>query len=237
METESIRPVLLGESVIPYRILPPHEAVLPLYGDDLMDSSDPRLEEYEGLAGWWADAEQTWNENRSSDRLTLRERLDFRRGLSDQLPAAHIRIVYAKAGMHVAAAVVTAANAIIDHTLYWGSVNSQAEELYVCAILNCPELPQLVRPFMSYGKDERHIDKHVWKLPIPVYNPANETHKRLSELGTVAPRRAATSTSRSRAVNGEGPSASVAAASAGSTTARRLRPAGSRLRAAPAARP
>jgi len=36
---------------------------------------------------------------------------------------------------------------------------------------------------MSYGKDERHVDKHVWKLPFPTYNPANETHRRLSELG------------------------------------------------------
>jgi hypothetical protein len=50
-------------------------------------------------------------------------------------------------------------------------------------ILKCPELTQLVRPFMSYGKDERDIDKHVWKLPIPLYDPADEAHRRLSELG------------------------------------------------------
>ena len=36
---------------------------------------------------------------------------------------------------------------------------------------------------MSYGKDERDIDKHVWKIPIPLYDPANPAHKRLSELG------------------------------------------------------
>jgi hypothetical protein len=36
---------------------------------------------------------------------------------------------------------------------------------------------------MSYGKDERDIDKHVWKLPIPLYDPADAVHQRLSELG------------------------------------------------------
>lgn len=36
---------------------------------------------------------------------------------------------------------------------------------------------------MSYGKDERHIDKYIWKLPIPSYDAHNPTHRRLSELG------------------------------------------------------
>jgi hypothetical protein len=36
---------------------------------------------------------------------------------------------------------------------------------------------------MSYGKDERDIDKHVWKLPIPLYDPDDALHKRLSDLG------------------------------------------------------
>jgi len=183
VETEFVRPVLLGESILPYRVLRPREAVLPLHGSKLMDSDDARLDEYPGLSEWWTKAEQTWNENRSSERLTLRERLDFRRGLTDQLPVAPLRVVYGASGMHVVAALIDTPNAVIEHSLYWGSVNSPAEGLYICAILNCPELTQLVRPFMSYGKDERHIDKHLWKLPISVYDPTDEVHRRLSELG------------------------------------------------------
>ncbi|WP_204029948.1 hypothetical protein, partial [Micromonospora andamanensis] len=41
----------------------------------------------------------------------------------------------------------------------------------------------LARPLMSYGKDERHIDKHVWKLPIPRYDDGNVLHRQLAELG------------------------------------------------------
>ncbi|MGQ0777801.1 MAG: hypothetical protein ACT4NY_25900 [Pseudonocardiales bacterium] len=36
---------------------------------------------------------------------------------------------------------------------------------------------------MSYGKDERDIDKHIWKLPIPVFDDGNLIHRRLSDLG------------------------------------------------------
>jgi hypothetical protein len=36
---------------------------------------------------------------------------------------------------------------------------------------------------MSYGKDERHIDKHVWQLPIPLYDSGSPVHRRLAELG------------------------------------------------------
>lgn len=85
--------------------------------------------------------------------------------------------------MHVAAAVVTDTRALIDHKLYWASVKSEAEALFVTSILNTPSLTELVRPLMSYGKDERDIDKHVWKLPIPTFDPADPTHITVVDLG------------------------------------------------------
>ena len=148
-----------------------------------VDSNNPHLSFYPNLEKWWSDAEELWNTHRSTDNLTLVEQIDYRNKLTQQLPLAPLRVVYSKAGMHVAAALVDMPNAIIDHTLYWGTVTSHDEGWYLCAILNCPELTQLVRPLMSYGKDERHIDKHVWKLPIPLYDPDNPVHRRLTELG------------------------------------------------------
>jgi hypothetical protein len=53
----------------------------------------------------------------------------------------------------------------------------------VC-ILNCAKITELVRPFMSYGKDERDFDKHIWQLPIPLYDPTDDLHSRLSARGT-----------------------------------------------------
>lgn len=183
VEAEFVRPVLVGECVLPYRILPAREAVLPLEGNELLDGEHPRLDLYPGLAEWWRNAERIWKQHRSSERLTLRDRLDFRRGLTQQLPGTPLRLVYAKAGMHVAAALVDNPSAVIDHKLYWGTVSSMEEGLFLCAILNAPIITELVRPLMSYGKDERDIDKHIWKLPIPPYNSAKPAHQRLVELG------------------------------------------------------
>lgn len=39
---------------------------------------------------------------------------------------------------------------------------------------------------MSYGKDERDIHKHVWELPIPLFDPANAVHRRIAALGASA---------------------------------------------------
>ncbi|WP_208761342.1 N-6 DNA methylase [Microbispora hainanensis] len=183
VESEFVRPVLLGESILPYRVLPACEAVLPIEGNQLLDSANPRLDLYPGVAEWWRGVEQQWEQHRSSERMTLRERIDFRRGLTGQLPPSPLRLVYGASGMHVVAALVEDQFAVCEHKLYWAAVASKAEGFYLCAILNSPVLTQLVRPLMSYGKDERDIDKHLWKLPIPLYNADNPIHQRLTELG------------------------------------------------------
>ncbi|WP_283139764.1 N-6 DNA methylase [Rhizohabitans arisaemae] len=183
VESEFVWPVLLGESVLPFRVLPPRKAVLPLTGDQVLDGDNPRIDMYPALADWWRKAEKIWKDHRSSERLTLTEQLDFRKKLTTQIPTSSLRVVYGASGMHVSAALVDDPSVLCDKALYWGAVASRAEGYFLCAILNSPALTQLVRPLMSYGKDERHIDKHVWKLPIPFYESSNQVHARLAELG------------------------------------------------------
>ena len=86
VETEFIRPVLLGESVIPFRIAETFEAVLPWERDGLMDGQSDRLDAYEGLATWWRRAEAIWDTHRSSDRLTLIKQLDYQGKFRHQFP-------------------------------------------------------------------------------------------------------------------------------------------------------
>jgi SAM-dependent methyltransferase len=183
VEAEFIRQVLLGESLLPYRILPARKAVLPLDGSTLMTGSASRLDFYFGLAEWWRQAEATWEAHRSSGRLTLAEQLDFRHKLTAQFPVSPLRLAYSASGMHVAAAIVDDPAAIIEHKLYWAPIATQDEGLFLSAILNSTVLTELVRPMMSYAKDERDIDKHVWNLPIPRYDDTNALHQRLAELG------------------------------------------------------
>jgi hypothetical protein len=183
VETEFIRPVLLGESVLPFRIAETFEAVIPREREGLLDGQSDRLDRYEGLASWWRRAETIWEQHRSSERLTLIERLDYHRGLEQQFPILPERIVYNASGMHLVAARLENRRAVIEHKLYWATAASTAEAQYLCAILNSATFTELVRPFMSYGKDERDFDKHIWQLPVPMYDRTDDLHSRLSARG------------------------------------------------------
>jgi hypothetical protein len=148
-----------------------------------MDGQSDRLDAYEGLASWWRRAEAIWEKHRSSGRLTLNEQLDYQHKLEQQFPIQPERILYNKSGMHLVAARLNDRRAVIDHKLYWATAASTTEAQYLCAILNSVTFTELVRPLMSYGKDERDFDKHIWQLPVPLYDPADDLHSRLSARG------------------------------------------------------
>jgi hypothetical protein len=186
VETDFLRPVYLGESILPYRALKPALGVIPRDMKFLLDPAGDRIDHYPGLAAWVRRADQLWMEHRSSDRLTLMEQINFHNKLEGQFPMQPQRIVYAKAGMHVVAARIDNRRAVIDHKLYWATAASVEEAHYLCAILNAAVITELVRPLMSYGKDERDVDKHIWKLPIPMFDEENPEHAALASLGQKA---------------------------------------------------
>jgi hypothetical protein len=184
IESEFLYRTHLGETVLPFRALEPRTVVLPidfrgrlLEGDVLM--------EYACLSEWMAKTEEVWEAGRKS-MMTLLERINYHRELTDQFPIVERRIAYSKSGMHLSAARIDDHRAVIDHTLYWASVSSEKECWYLLAILNSTAVTKAVRPLMSYGKDERHIDKYVWQLPIPAFDGAITIHAELSRLGREA---------------------------------------------------
>ncbi len=183
VETEFLRRVAVGESVLPFRIAETFEAIVPRDRQGLMDGQSDRLDSYEGLANWWRRAEAIWEKLRSSERLTLIEQLDFRHKVEQQFPIQPERIVYNRSGMHLVASRLNDRRVVVDFTLYWATAASTAEAQYLCAILNSAIITELVRPFMSYGKDERDFAKHIWQVPIPLYDPVVDLHNRLSARG------------------------------------------------------
>ena len=187
VERRFIRPLVLGESILPFRCLQPPGAVIPWDGHRLLSGRDERLDLYPGLAQWWRSSEAIWVENRSSERLSLLEQLDYRRKLTQQFPAPDIRVVYTKSGMYLAAAIVSDPTAVIDHMLYWGAAANLDEALFLTAILNSPSLTLAVRPLQSRGEhNPRHFDKYIFQLPIPLYDPDDTAHRWLVELATRA---------------------------------------------------
>ena len=63
------------------------------------------------------------------------------------------------------------------------------EAHYLLAIINSDVLSNRVAPFMSKGQfGARDLQKQLWKLPIPPFNPANPLHAEVSEAGKAAMR-------------------------------------------------
>jgi SAM-dependent methyltransferase len=195
VESEFIRPVYTSQCILPFLCLAPLQAVIPWDGHRLLSDGDLGLGRRPGLAKWLHDTETAWMQHRSSDRLTLTERLDYRRGVTRQFPIAEHRVVYSKSGAYLAAAMIEESPAIIDHELYWAPAVSLDEARYLTAILNSSALTMAVRPMQAHGEhNPRHFDKYVFQLPIPRYDPADAAHARLAGLAESAAHIAAATT-------------------------------------------
>ncbi len=183
IERQFIMPLYVGDSILPFRCLEPLQAVIPWDGEQLLHGGNERLGLYPGLAEWWRSAEVNWKGRRSSDRLSLAERLDYRRTLSQQFPTADHRVVYTASGMYLAAAIVSDRRAIIEHKLYWGRTTTLDEARYLTTILNSTTLTMAVRPLQARGEhNPRDFDKYVFQVPIPEYDPQDSAHKLLVKL-------------------------------------------------------
>lgn len=192
VDRQFVRPMHVGDTVLPYRLLPPRHAVIPWDGKQRLDSNERRAL-YPGLADWWTRADALWTKHRSSDRLTLLERVDYQKGMTNQMPIVpgSFRVVYSASGMYLAAAIVSD-QSIIEHKLYWATVASLDEARYLLAILNSDVLTVRVRPLQARGEhNPRDFDKYVWQLPIPVYDGGDTRHRRLAVLAEEAERIAA----------------------------------------------
>lgn len=183
VERQFIHPLYLGDSILPFRILPVPDLIVPWDGKRLLSGKDEDLDLYPGLASWWHRAEGIWLQHRSSERLQLTERLDYRRGLSQQFPTSSHRVVYNASGMYLAAAIVSDPNAVIEHKLYWGRVANLNEARFLVAILNSTVLTMAVRPLQGRGEhNPRDFDKYVFRLRIPLYDPRDSAHQLLVAL-------------------------------------------------------
>lgn len=186
IETQFLKPVFIGDSILPFRTRPPQTGVIPWDGTSLEETTDIRLDFYPGLAEWWRTAEATWNTHRTSG-MTLLERIDFRRGLSEQLPGSEHRVAYSASGMYLAAAHVTDPRAVMEHALYWATVSGTSEARFLTGVLNSDTITEMVRPLQARGEhNPRHFDKYLWQLPIPLYEPENDLHGKIVDVARQA---------------------------------------------------
>ena len=200
VELEHVYDLHLGETLVPYATLSPLKAVLPWRATDGQipaDDSDVGGIRMGGLErrmrDRWRTVSRLWDENKTTaNKLNLLEQLDYYGKLTAQLEWRQypeprpVRVVYGGWGVPTAA-LLGDANAIVDYKLFWVTCKDHVEGNYLLAIINSDVLFDRVTPFMSKGQyGARDLQKHLWKLPIPQFNPANPLHTEVSEAGQAA---------------------------------------------------
>lgn len=192
VEAQFLRPLLLGESLAPYRLLDTVLAVIPIGSGSVLDGRTAAHGGFKHLAAWLRDAEAKWADHAQKTaigtlRMTLLQRIDHMHGLSVQLAAPGPKIAYTKAGTLLSAAIVEDANVVIDHNAYWAPIRSLDEAQYLCAVINSDTALQRVIPMQPRGwRDPRHFDKLIWELPIPEFDRRAPLHRQLAEAAAKA---------------------------------------------------
>ena len=212
VEESHVFNVHLGETVVPYSTLNPLRAVLPLkHGEYEMSAN------VDGVGGIrlgglrqrmrdrWRMVSRAWEENRAAaNKMHLLGQLDYYGKLSSQLewqrdPVSRpLRVVYNQSGAPTAA-LLQGDESLVDYTLFWIACSDIREANYLLAIINSQALYEAVASLMPKGQyGARHLEKHLWKLPIPGFAPDNPLHVRVSRAGEVAARGAAKQMARLR---------------------------------------
>ena len=201
IETAHLFNVHLGETLVPYTILEPLKAILPFKQGDSELPVDESGVGGIGLAnlerrmrGRWQTISQLWDEYKGPrNKLNLIENMDHYGKLSVQLEwqkdtvKRSIRVAYTRSGQPTAT-VLYDKRSIIDTTLYWIGCKNIEEAHYLLAIINSDALEEAVNPLTvpNWSGRTRDLHKHLWKLPIPEYDPGNALHADISDAGKSA---------------------------------------------------
>ena len=206
--------VYLGESLVPFVALPPLTAALPGSKKNMSmpldhtecdrDESTQRckiqlcevdVEKLDSrMRTRWTIMEELWTQNRGKeDTKSLTRNLNWLNKLTNQMDYLAevrdqvIRIAYTTSGRPTAT-LIEDNQAILDTTLYQVTCRSHNEAYYLLSIINSTAMARAVKPYCptNWAKEIRHLHKHLWKLPIPEFNPKNKLHTKLARLGRKA---------------------------------------------------
>ena len=212
VEDRHLFDVHLGETVAPYVTLETLKALLPLKRGDFAiptDDDGPGGVRLGGLERRmrerWQTVSTLWEDNRTPvNRLNLLGQLDYLHKLSSQSEWQQnsgdrpVRLAYTSSGQPTAAILRDDA-ALVENVLFWVACKDTDEANYLQAIINSVALYDAVYGLMPKGQfGARHLHKHLWKLPIPEFDPSQELHATISEAGATAAAGAAAKLERMR---------------------------------------
>ena len=201
IENEHVFDVHMGETLAPYVTLRPLRAVLPLKHTDFSIARDEngvggvRIASLERrMRNRWRIVSRLRDQHKkSSDRLDALGRLDFHGELSAQLKWRQdpgdrpVRVVYTSSG-EPTAALLHDSDVIVDYKLFWISCKDLNEAYYLMSIINSNILAVAVNKYTTpnWAGKTRDLQKQLWKLPIPDFDPEDALHMDIVDAGQAA---------------------------------------------------
>jgi hypothetical protein len=203
IESQFLFATLTGSEIVPFGLLPPIPAILPIESKQsryrLISAEEAHTRGLFHLEKWLQKAEAEWAERQGekAGKMTIYARLDRQSGLSKQNPRAKYRVLYNTSGTYLVSSVlknrkviviidgrkIKLNGIIIDHKLYYYETDSEDEAFFLSAVLNSKIVDETIKPAQSRGKfGPRDIHKKPFEIMIPKFEPKNKIHVLLSDL-------------------------------------------------------
>ncbi len=208
VEKDYLYSSILGSDLLPFCNLPYRLTVLPVSVSDksfrIITKETAEMRAHKHMQQWLEQAENNWSKIRGqkAEKMTIYERLDRGKAISNQDPLAKLVVVYNATGRKnlVASLLhsdefhkvgegqrsIATQGFICDHKAYMYYPKSSDEAYYLIAILNS----NFVFSILLKIKSARGIHKKIWELPIPLYDKDNPLHRAISKLGMICEQKA-----------------------------------------------
>ena len=205
VEADFLYATLLSDDLLPFGWRALSLLVLPLHRGRLIDAREAVQIGRPHLAAWLRTAEEKWADcGKVSERVpSPYHRLDYDGNLTKQALAGVYKLLYNTSGTYLCACVVNTDDSqartvyglntqgfVADTKTYWLDTTNPDEAHFLCACLNARSVDEFIKPFQTKGafgaqrgKGQRHIHRRPFEvLPIPLFDPSDTIHLRLSEL-------------------------------------------------------
>ncbi len=194
VNTDYLFKTAIARNILPFYLHNPETVLLPatiknckleLHTDkDLLESGE--LE----MAKWFKKVQKLWDENKTEKnaKITSNDWINYQSKLTSQDFSKRYLVLYSASAKDANAVVFDRESAdldfIVESKAYCYFTNSKEEAHFVCAFLNSNIANETIKDFQSRGLfGARDVHKTILTVPFPKYDPANQKHIVLADLG------------------------------------------------------
>jgi len=206
IESNFLFGTLLGDDIVPFGNRGFHLTVLPVLIENkklemVSSFTDFQQKNFPYASNYFEEAERKWTKNATdkSKRMTTYQRLNFRKGITNQDPKKKFKVLYVSSSTYLASCIVdttkkiqhlengfelTLRGFIAESKTYYFETDNEQEAHYLSAILNSKTIDNIIKPLQTRGLwGARDIHKRPLMTPIPKFSKSNSKHVELGTLG------------------------------------------------------